>query len=82
MAQKEQAGSSFTGHGARISMSVMELRLLVRLLSNDAAGVARCLDGGPELVGKLADSCNRCGLSAVVLGALEGSPLRTELTPR
>jgi hypothetical protein len=82
MAQKEQAGSSFTGHGARISMSVMELRLLVRLLSNDAAGVARCLDGGPELVGKLADSCNRCGLSAVFLGALEGSPLRTELTPR
>jgi hypothetical protein len=80
MAQKAQAGSSFIGHGTRISMSVVELRLLVRILAKDAAGVARCLDGGSGLAGKLAETCNRSGLSVAFLRALEKSPLRLALT--
>jgi hypothetical protein len=81
MKQRNLAGNSFTGHGARISMSVMELRLLVRILARDSAGVARSLEGRPELVGKLAETCNRSGLSVVLLRALEESPLRLALTP-
>jgi hypothetical protein len=81
MKQRNLAGNSFTGHGARISMSVMELRLLVRILTRDSAGVARCLEGRPELVGKLAETCNRSGLSVVLLRALEELPLRLALTP-
>ena len=80
MRQEKAAGSSFTGHGARITMSVMELRLLVRILSRDAAGVAHCLEGKPGLVGALAETCNRSGLSVVFLRALDDSPLRSALT--
>jgi len=78
--QEKAASGGFTGHGAHIAMSVMELRLLVRILSRDAAGVARCLEGWPELVGALAESCNRSGLSVVFLRALDDSPLRSALT--
>lgn len=72
---------NFSGHGTRVRASAAELRLLVRILSKDAAGTARCLEGCPELINILAETCNRSGLSVVLLRALEGSPLRSALMP-
>jgi len=74
-------GQSFSGHGAPAPMSALELRLLVRLLARDAVGIARCFEAVPDLAEKLAESCNRSGLSVVLLRALEESPLRLALTP-
>jgi len=72
---------NFSGHGTRVHASTAEMRLLVRILSKDAAGTARCLESCPELINMLAETCNRSGLSVVLLRALEGLPLRSALMP-
>jgi hypothetical protein len=74
-------GNHYSGHGARVRASAADLSLLVRLLSGDAAGVERCLEGQAECVNGLAEICIRAGLSVVLLRAIEGSPLRSALAP-
>jgi hypothetical protein len=79
--QKKVKNKNFSGHGTRVRASPAELRLLVRILAKDAAGAARCLEGCPNLMNMLADTCNRSGLSVVLLRALEGSHLRSAVMP-
>ncbi|HEX2965147.1 MAG TPA: nucleotidyltransferase family protein [Syntrophorhabdaceae bacterium] len=73
---------NFSGHGIRVRASTAELRLLIRILSKDTAGAARCLENHPGLMNMLAETCNRTGLSVVLLRALEGSPLQSAIMPQ
>jgi hypothetical protein len=59
-----------------------DIRLLVRLVRRDGAGIERCLRTRSAPLDALAKTATVHGLSVVLLRALEGSPLRTALSPR
>lgn len=58
-----------------------ELRLLVRLLRADEAGIARCLPAVEGGLDGLAAVCSRHGLSLVLLGALRRNHLLDRVSP-
>jgi hypothetical protein len=57
-----------------------DVRLLVRLVRRDTAGVERCLRTRSASLDMLAETAAAQGLSVVLLRALDGSPLRTALS--
>lgn len=82
MVQEKANDRNFSGHGTRIPASTAELRLLIRLLSKDLVGTARCIENQPELMRTLAETCNRSGLSVVLLRALEGLQMQSAIIPQ
>ncbi len=60
--------------------SANDLRLLVRLIRRDVAGIARCRAPGVSL-DRIADLSVANGLSVPLLRALAGSPMAQELSP-
>ena len=56
------------------------IRLLVRLLRRDAAGIRRCLRARPDTLDRLADVAVHGGLSVVLLRALADSALEGKIS--